>query len=335
MRRASSGFTIVELLVVVAIIGILIGLLLPAVQRVRESARRSSCQNNLRQIGLAMAHFADTWKRYPPGQILRQPGHPRISWAAFFLDYLEQSAIQTNWTATVDKDLPAADSRLYFNAPLNSICNRAATAVVLPFYICPSTARTHSSRSGNLTRDWDGDGVLDVTRYEGMACIDYSGNNGVNAGYTRYRTSAGTTYSGSNGVLIFNQTRSLKSGIPLQQITDGISKTILLFELTGRGVNPPSSAGDSPSGQGVWASGLNCNSIGPEHMSRALINPSTDDLTGAWSDSSDQSLYSEHPRGAHVAMCDGSVHFLPESTSDAVLTGLASRNGGEAVSVGQ
>ena len=335
MRRPPTGFTIVELLVVVAIIGVLIGLLLPAVQAARESARRSSCQNNLKQIGLAMANFATVRRRYPPGQIQRQPGHPRISWAAFFLDFLEQSAVQTNWTATVDKDVPAPDSRLYFNAPLNSVCNRAAAAVVLPFYICPSTSRTHSSRSGGLTRDWDNDGTIDVTRYEGMACIDYSGNNGVNGGYTRYRTLSGTTYPTSNGVLIFNQTRSLDAGIPLQQITDGISKTILLFELTGRGVNPPTGAGDSPSAQGVWASGLNCNSIGPQSLSRALVNPPTTDTTGAWSDESDQSLFSDHPRGAHVAMCDGSVHFLPESTEDAVVTGLASRNGGETVGVGQ
>lgn len=327
--------SLVELLVVVGIIGVLIGLLLPAVQAARESARRCSCQNNLRQIGLAMAGFADVRRRYPPGQIQRQPGHPRISWAAFFLDFLEQSAVQTNWTATVDKDVPAPDARLYFNAPLNSICNRRATAVVMPFYICPSTSRTHSSRSGNRTRDWDGDGTLDVTSYEGMGCIDYSGNNGVNAAYTRYRTPAGTTYSGSNGVLIFNQTRSLDSGIPLQRITDGLSKTILLFELAGRGVNPPSAAGDSPSAQGAWASGLNCNSIGPQSLSRALINPPTSDTTGAWSDESDQSLFSDHPGGAHVAMCDGSVHFLAESTADTVLTGLASRNGGESVSVGR
>jgi prepilin-type processing-associated H-X9-DG protein len=327
--------TLLELLVVVAIIGVLVGLLLPAVQSTREAARRTSCQNNLRQIGLAMAGFADVRRRYPPGQIQRQPTHPRISWAAFFLDFLEQSAVQTNWTATVDRNVPAPDGRLYFNAPLNSICNQRAAAVVIPIYICPSTSRTHSSRSRNRTRDWDGDGTLDVTRYEGMACIDYSGNNGVNSGYTRYRTPAGTTYSGSNGVLIFNQTRSLDSGIPLQRITDGLSKTLLLFELTGRGVNPPAGPGDSPSAQGAWASGLNCNSIGPQSLSRALINPPTTDTTGAWSDESDQSLFSEHPGGAHAAMCDGSVHFLPESTADTVLTGLASRNGGETVSVGR
>ncbi|MFM8414422.1 MAG: DUF1559 domain-containing protein [Planctomycetota bacterium] len=335
MRRAQAGLSLVELLVVIAIIGVLVGLLLPAVQAARESARRISCQSNLKQIGLAMANFADTRKRYPPGQIQRQIGHPRISWAAFFLDFIDQSAVQTDWTTIVNKDAPAPDGRLYFNAPLNSICNQRAASAVLPCYICPSTARTHSSRSRNVTRDWDGNGTLDPGNYEGLACIDYSGNNGVNSGYSRYRMPSGATYSGANGVLIFNATRSLNAGIPLRQITDGASKTILLFELTGRGVTAPTSPTDAPSAQGVWASGLNCNSIGPESMSRALINPPTTDTTGAWADDADQSLFSDHPRGAHVAMCDGSVHFLSESTSDNVLTGLASRNGGEAVSVGQ
>jgi len=331
--RSASGFTLVELLVVIAIIATLVGMLLPAVQAARESARRSTCLNNLKQIGLAMATFADARRRYPPGQIQRQPGHPRISWAAFFLDFIDQANIQTNWTEVVDKDVPAPDSRLYFNAPLNSICNQKAASTALPFYTCPSTARMHSSRDGSVTRDWNRDGLIDPSQYEGLACIDYSGNAGVNSNYTRYRMPTGAMYSGSNGVLIFNVTRSLDAGIPRNRITDGISKTLLLFELTGRGVNPPSGGATSPSAQGVWASGLNCNSVGPQSMTTPLVNPPTTDASGAWSNSADQSLFSDHPGGANVAMCDGSVHFIAETVGDGVLTGLASRDGGETVSV--
>ncbi|NDC54919.1 MAG: DUF1559 domain-containing protein, partial [Planctomycetia bacterium] len=311
-------------------------LLLPAVQAVRESARRASCQNNLRQIGLAMAHFADARKRYPPGQIQPKVGWKYVSWSAFFLDFLDQPQVQTTWQAVADDTVAAPDARLYLKARLASEYNRRATATLVPTYLCPSTVRTQPSRSGSRIADRNGDGVIDPALYEGFACIDYSGCAGATPGSVRarYRQPNGVPYPSKTGVLISGP-NSFEDGIAVRQITDGLSKTILLFELSGLGVNldpakaTPSSADDP---QGAWASALNCNSIGPDSATAALVNPAAD---VAWDDDAYAALFSDHPGGAQVAMCDGSVHFVAESTSDAVLVGLASRNCGEAVGVGQ
>ncbi len=324
-----AAFTLVELLIVIAIIGVLIGLLLPAVQAARESARRSSCQNNLRQVGLAMFQYADARNRYPPGQ-LKYSNFKTISWSSFFLEFLEQTQVQPTWEPVADETAPAADSRLYLSARLSSVRNKRATSTIIPTYLCPSTSRTHATRSGGRISDRNGDGLIDPALFEGMACIDYAGNAGTNANYSRYTLPGGGVYPDDNGVLLNTAVNSLGKGVPPRQISDGLSKTLLVFEVSGRGVN---TTGGSPSSsdnpRGAWASGLNCNTIGPESATTPLVNPPTSGSAGAWKDDPNQSLFSDHPGGAQVTMCDGSVHFLAESTADSVLTAIASRNCGE------
>lgn len=322
--RRPGGFSLVELLVVVAIIASLIGMLLPSVQSAREASRRLSCQNNLKQIGMAMAIFADARGRYPPGQLQPRVGWKYISWSAFFLEYLDQRQLQVTWEPVVDDAIASADSRLYLSAKLNSPFNARATATAVPTYLCPSTSRTHDSRSGARTKDINGDGVTSPIDLEGMACIDYAGCAGVTPTSirSRYKQPNGAAYAAKNGVLVNGANTSLTDGVRLRQITDGLSKTMLLFELTGRGVV-------GTNGHGIWASALNCTSIGPNSSTAPLVNPPQEE---AWDDDSYGALFSDHRGGANLAMCDGSVHFIRDDVEIGVLTGLASRNCSEIVS---
>jgi prepilin-type N-terminal cleavage/methylation domain-containing protein/prepilin-type processing-associated H-X9-DG protein len=333
-QRITHGFTLVELLVVVAIIGVLIGLLLPAVQAARESARRMSCQNNLKQLGLGMQNFSSAMKeRFPPGQ-LKKSNFPTISWTAFFVDYIEQSQVRTTWEAVADADLPAADSRLYLSARLDKAVNQNATSTIIPLYLCPSTSREHESRSNDRVIDLNGDGTLDPAEYEGAACLDYVGNAGANWSYsswTRYRQPDGATmYPQFNGVIVNDDVSDISGGIQFREITDGLSKTLLVFELVGRGYERD---GSTKYPRGVWASGLNSCSVGPRAKASdaRIVNPSTE---YAWNhEDYESAMLSDHPGGVNVLMCDGSVHFLNETTAEPVVLGLASRNIGEAVSI--
>ncbi|MFM8735681.1 MAG: DUF1559 domain-containing protein [Pirellulales bacterium] len=332
--RLVRGFTLVELLVVIAIIATLIGLLLPAVQTAREASRRLSCQNNLKQIGLAMAIFADVRRKYPPGQ-MSMGANKAVAWSAFFLDFLEQKDV-----AATNDPVPSAsysttspDSRLYLQAPLTSTYNKKASSTVIPMYICPSGSRRHGSRGDdNRIRDQDGDGVLDpeTKTGEGMACIDYAGNSGATVSARYLNPVNGQQYTTNNGVLL-NLSSNPTTWLGLRQIKDGLSKTLLVCELSGRGSYPASGSYDM---RGVWAAGQNCITVGPTTAGVPIINPEASS-SGAWRNSANAALFSDHRSGATVAMCDGSVHYLSENTAEQVLTSLASRDGGETEGVGR
>ena len=115
-----AGFTLVELLVVIAIIGVFVSLLLPAVQSAREAARRMSCQNNLRQLGIALHNYHDTLHVFPPHQLTDPPRN----WITLLLPYIEQGNLHTTYR---------------FDVAWNAAQNQAAVNTPIKILICPST----------------------------------------------------------------------------------------------------------------------------------------------------------------------------------------------------
>jgi prepilin-type N-terminal cleavage/methylation domain-containing protein len=193
------GFTLVELLAAVAIIGVLVSLLLPAVQAAREAARRSHCQNNLRQMGIALHAFHNADGAFPVGcmekRTFQRPAARQLAWSAALLPQLEQQPL---WR-TIDFDLPYDGGR---NAP--------AGVTPLPVYLCPSAVRLAAGR--------DGDEVSDPGANYRAAAIDYGGVYGA----------AQLSPSG-NGAMLFDR------AVSFDEITDGASHTFIVAEDSGRG----------------------------------------------------------------------------------------------------
>jgi len=149
-RRA---FTLVELLVVIAIIGILIALLLPAVQAAREAARRMACNNNLRQMGIGLHDYHNTYGCFPPGGLeyrwtwdattnrYKYPNGRQFAWSAFLLPFIEQEPLY---------------QKIDFNKKFDDAANAEAAAVVISTYICPTVPRSSYLAHGRGVTDYGG-----------------------------------------------------------------------------------------------------------------------------------------------------------------------------------
>jgi prepilin-type N-terminal cleavage/methylation domain-containing protein len=125
--RSRKAFTLIELLVVIAVIGILVALLLPAVQYAREAARRTQCRNHIRNIGVAIHNFHDVHNHLPPGWNADVPdGEPGWGWAAYLLHYLEQNSL--------------LDHQIDLDAHIDEPENEESRQTILPIYLCPSDA---------------------------------------------------------------------------------------------------------------------------------------------------------------------------------------------------
>ena len=310
-QKKWAGFSVVEVLVAIVLVALLVSLLLPAVQRVRETGRRLSCQNNLKQIGLATAQFAAVHRdRLPPGRI-QKGNFKTVSWSSFFLQFMDDVARQATWEPVIDPELITNDTRRFMNADLRSPINHKATTTKIRQYLCPSVTREESSRhNGRISESGD--------FYE-MACIDYSGNAGVNPNEVHYFDHRGCPYPSNTGVLLLREVSSLSEGVPYQSITDGLSKTILVFEWSGVGLG-------GGQARGVWASGLNCNYVGHAHRKVSLINPLP---AKVWEAGPNVPMFSDHPGGVNIVLCDGSVRYLAASTEGQVVLALLTRASGE------
>jgi prepilin-type N-terminal cleavage/methylation domain-containing protein len=139
--RRKRGFTLIELLVVIAIIAILIALLLPAVQQAREAARRSQCENNLMQIGLALHHYHEAFGSFPPAYVADENGKPMHSWRVLILPFLEQNALYDQYDFSEPWDGPT-NSRLLESRPSVYACPSHSGATVETAYLAVSGEQT-------------------------------------------------------------------------------------------------------------------------------------------------------------------------------------------------
>ena len=316
-----GGFTLVELLVVIVIIAILVGLLLPAVQVARESARQSSCMNNLKQIGVAMQNHLDARKTFPSGitfsstiladaRATNTPDGDIVNWrfctnppawGAMILPYIEQADVynrlpfaQANWTNT--NSLSATTTTI-------ALSSTAASVNPLPVYSCPSDLLKQSGPAGN------------------MGPSNYAGNYGVPTagtwnGVAGQRT--GRAINNVSGVLYQGSTISAKD------ITDGTSKTFLVGEVSTQQRSwPLANIGAINQGAGVWAAlsdvkadDLVLRQCDAGHPLNSQFSDAV--ITSASSNIGDcDGFGSRHPGGAMFVMCDGSVRFIDQNIDSA------------------
>jgi prepilin-type N-terminal cleavage/methylation domain-containing protein/prepilin-type processing-associated H-X9-DG protein len=308
------GLTLIEMLVVIAMIAVLIGLLLPAVQRVREAANRISCVNNLKNVGLASHLYHDEWRHFPPGAVgpygsLSQFANLKHhGLGSYLLPYLDKSALAGQYHTDVS----------WFDPPNQPVVNAQ-----LEIWQCPS-AQANRIQSGLLTTVAPPPGEpFDGT----AACGDYAGASRVEAELVRRglidpplgpRDALGNY----EGVFTVNGTRRLTD------ILDGTSNTILMAECAGR----PQLWQGRQAVPNVWV-------IGGPWASRSLLwgRGATPDGTAFYGPcaincTNDREIYSFHPGGANAVFADGAVHFLHDGMSLQVLTALFTRAGGEDVS---
>ena len=310
------GFTLVELLVVIAIIGTLVGLLLPAVQAARESARRSTCSNNLKQITLALNTFHDGRQQFPTGVVgpsnLGSGYNQRITWMLQLLPFVEEAGLHSSLAPRISPQASAS----YTIANLKSVAS----------YTCPSDTALGTKQ----VNPWQA-GFLPRSNYVGCFSPD-AGMVSKDADFTLH-SGAGKSASDLRSLFNYNVTRRMKN------VTDGLSKTVAVSE---------SIAGtpDSADTRGVWwdpwgaqySHARTANSSVPDAIWHAVAgSPSNlcvstpaapcNGVASEWANLI-FSARSKHSGGVNAGMADGAVLFISDNVSTTVWQALGSINGG-------
>ena len=315
------GFTLVELLVVIAIIGTLVGLLLPAVQAARESARRSSCSNNLKQIGLALQNHVDALRCFPVGSLADavearktvENFVPGWAWGAYILPYIEQDNVYTRLKP--NRVYPKPDNTNTLTDIGADATLRPLIQTAMPVYLCPSDPEDR------LARDRGGK-TLGGTRYgrSNYAAIMHDGSWSNN----RIRNSP------NNGVLTINSKNAMKD------ITDGTGSTLVVGERVDRAPGGSDSSVPWNPSSGVWIGTNLAGYVNPEASFGCCVvrgsvwnGGSTHYGINDFTYTSDRSFSSNHGGGAMFVMADGAVQFLDQSLDATIFKRLGNPKDGQ------
>ena len=345
--RARSAFTLIELLVVIAIIGILIALLLPAVQKIREAAARMSCSNNLKQLALACHNYHDANGQFPFGR--KFDNWDTYTWSELVLPSIEQGNVYGEYLTINERawqaSYPGSNGVISDNA-----VQRQARHSVIKTLLCPSDIGPNTNEIGTA---WYG-----MIRGNYRAC---TGSGDMYGSPPKGDTTAGPWGVGVFGVVpfqttdpagkIFNTTGPKTAGVAITAISDGTSNTVLLSEA----LSPESSAGwggpigsilSGNMGGGLFTTTITPNSSSPDRP----IGPCPRDqginsykapcvsLGGnAWWTRSAVGAYvgarSRHTGGVNAALADGSVRFVPDGIDLMAWRAMGTRSGGEVVAL--
>lgn len=299
-RRA---FTLVELLVVIAIIGILMAMILPAVQSARASARRTDCCNRIRQLALACGQFTQANASYlPPGA----NGPETHAMFTYLLPFLEES-------------------NLYRSIDLKSKtdANDKARYTVVSVYLCPEYSEDTAPRD-----------TASINKWSAGALLFYQGNGGMVDSTVTGLIKSSHGYLPRNGAFVLNENGKLQNlGLPIAALRDGASKTTLLGEFAHRNIMDGKWVA-YPGNVRAWIAGQNPESARGMYAIKVVkdysINQRIERATASDADDFNYLPFSSlHTTGTHFAMADCSTHFMNDDLDVAVMRSMATRAGGE------
>lgn len=309
-EKRRKGFTLIELLVVIAIIAILIALLLPAVQQAREAARRSTCKNQLKQIGLALHNYHETHRIFPQGGFgsgassSSAANNVSMSFLVMILPFVDQAPLYETFN---------------LNRGYQHSTNMQACLDVPPVYHCPSSNKTKSTHTSEVSSS------VPVYASHYVGNMGPVGTNPVSSAPYALEcenSSAGTPITNcrsGNDISDLGILGGPRSAIRIRDVTDGTSNTIMVGEMSGHKYLSEIIA------PRAWDRGCHNDSCGSSKNVKYGINVHGF-ISGEFNN---MSFSSQHVGGAHLLMADGSVHFASENVDMNVYLSTASREGEE------
>jgi len=318
--RPRAAFTLIELLVVIAIIGVLVALLLPAVQSARESANRAQCQNNLKQLGLAANEYHDAFGSFPAGWYCSVPtydaqGNLTSGDTNCVTPAGTPSATSYMWSGLIGLFLKIEQNNLYneinfgvYYSPgiqgTTAPDNATAIRRTIGGFVCPSNRRPQTIAGSATTTGTSATSQLGPSDYRGNMAAGMMIPTSAN-GCSPTPPYTVTCLLYDNGVTFENST------VNMADITDGTTNTILF--------------GESIYPQGVWAQAT--TAVVRTNIDRTINQAVQVNGVNNW-------IYwaSKHPSSVNFGYCDGSVRPVTSQINKLVLNKLCTRNGGEAIS---